>query len=132
MEMKRNEVSELDGMMKLDDVRKEMRAEKDLERWARRYSNNFPKKAKRMLFEEIDNMVWYGGEKEIVNWCQQNKEFDEIAEKEIEEIWMRESPDEEEQIRLHGKFVWETAKRVCDFINAHDDLIHITSFREKK
>ena len=26
--------------------------------------------------------------------------------------------------------MWETAKRVCDFINAHDDLINITSFGE--
>ena len=72
-------------------------------------------------------MVWCGGEKEMVKWCHQNKVYDEITEKEIEEIWMRESPDEDEQIRLNGQYVWETAKRVCDFINAHEDLIHITS-----
>ena len=29
-----------------------------------------------------------------------------------------------------GKYVLETAKRVCDFINAHEDLIHISSFGE--
>ena len=132
LEMKRQDVSELAGMMNLGDVSKEIRDEKDLERWARRCSNFFPKKAKRLLFEEIDNMVWCGGEKEIVKWCQQNKVYDEITEKEIEEIWMRESPDEDELIRLNGKYVWETAKRVCDFIDAHEDLIHITSFGEYK
>ena len=26
--------------------------------------------------------------------------------------------------------VWETANRVCDFINAHEDLIHLTTFGE--
>ena len=26
--------------------------------------------------------------------------------------------------------MWETAKRVCDFINTHEDLIHITTFGE--
>ena len=31
---------------------------------------------------------------------------------------------------MNGKYVWETAKRVCDFINTHEDLIHITSFGE--
>ena len=60
LEMKRQEVSELAGMMELKQVRKEIRAEKDLERCARRCSNFFPKKAKRMLFDEIDNMVWCG------------------------------------------------------------------------
>ena len=44
-------------MLKLGDVGKEIRDEKDLERWARRCSNFFPKKAKRLLFEEIDNVV---------------------------------------------------------------------------
>ena len=43
---------------------------------------------------------------------------------------MREPPDDDEQVRLNGKMVWETAKRVCDFINAHEDLIHITTFGE--
>ena len=60
----------------------------------------------------------------------QNKVFDEITEPEIWEIWNQETPDEEETIRLNGKYVWEVAKRVCDFINAHDDLIHISSFGE--
>ena len=41
----------------------------------------------------------------------------------------REGPDEE-AIRLNGKYVWETAKRVCDFINTHEDLITITTFGE--
>ena len=57
------------------------------------------------------------------------KVYDVIAEDEIEEIWKRKNPDEE-PIRLNGKYVWETAKRVCDFINAHEEIITITSFRE--
>ena len=56
--------------------------------------------------------------------------YDEITDDEIEEIWKRDDPGDEEQIRLNGKCVWETAKRVFDFINAHDDLISITSFGE--
>ena len=56
--------------------------------------------------------------------------FDEITEEEIEEIWTREDPDEDEPFRLNGKCVWETPKRVCDLINTHDDLIHITAFGE--
>ena len=83
-----------------------------------------------MLFEEIDNMVWSDKEKEITKWCKRNKVFDEITEEEIQEIWKRENPDNEEPIRLNGKFVWETAKRGCQYINTHDDLVHITSFGE--
>ena len=33
-------------------------------------------------------------------------------------------------MRLNGKYLWETAKRVCDFINRRDDLIRITTFGE--
>ena len=83
-----------------------------------------------MLFEETDNMVCSGPEKEITKWCKTNKVFDEITEKEIEEIWNREDPDDDENIRLNGKYVWEAAKRVCDFVNTHEDLITITSFGE--
>ena len=56
--------------------------------------------------------------------------YDEITETEIGEIWEREDPAEDEIIRLNGKYVWETAKRVCDYINSHEDLIHIASFGE--
>ena len=84
---------------------------------------------KRMLFEEIDNMVWSGDE-EVSKGCQRNKVYDEITEKEIVEMWNLEVSDDDEPVRLNGKYVWETAKRVCDFINAHDDIIHITSFGE--
>ena len=59
---------------------------------------------------------------------QEKKVYDEITE--IEEIWRRVETDEEEPIRLNRKYVWETAKRVCDYINAHEDLIHITPFGE--
>ena len=54
--------------------------------------------------------------------------YDQITEVEIEEIWKNESPDVDEAIRLNGKMVWETAKRVCDFINAHEDLVQIKHF----
>ena len=89
-------------------------------------------KREKMLFEEIENAVWSGNQNEIAGWCERNKVFDEIMEAEIEEIWMREAPDEGEPIRLHGKYVWETAKRVYEYINAHEDLIHITTFGEYK
>ena len=88
------------------------------------------KEDEKMLFEEIDNMVWSGRQKDISQWCVKNKVFDEITETEIEEIRQREGPEEDEPIRLNGKYVWETAKRVCDYINAHKDLIKITTFGE--
>ena len=42
----------------------------------------------------------------------------------------RDQGDNEETIRLNGKYAWETAKRVRDFIASHDELIHITTFVE--
>ena len=71
-----------------------------------------------MLYEGIDNMIWSGSETENIRWCERNKVFDEITEADIEEIWMREAPDQGEPIRLNEKYVWETAKRVCEYINA--------------
>ena len=65
LEMKRREICELAGLIGLQEVKKEISEEKSMERWARRCSNFFTKKVKRMLFEEIDNMVWSGNEKEI-------------------------------------------------------------------
>ena len=130
LEMKRREIGELAGLVGFDEVKMEVANEKSLERWARRCTHHFPKKVKRMLFEEIDNMVWSGREKEVSRWCDLNKVYDEITETEIGEIWQRECPDEDETIRLNGKYVWETAKRVCDYINSNEDLISITTFRE--
>ena len=43
---------------------------------------------------------------------------------------MQEDPSDDEPIRLNGKNVWETAKRVCDFLNAHEELVRITTFCE--
>ena len=128
--MKRREMSDLAGLMKLEWIREEIEKEKSLERWARRCSNNFPKKTKRLLFQEVDNMIWNKSEREVAQWCKRNKVFDEITEKEMMEIWMRDEPDAEEPVRLNGKYVWETAKRVCEFINTHQDLITITTFGE--
>ena len=75
--------------------------------------------------------AWSGDEEKVSQWCKKNKVFDEITEDEIEDIWNREGPDEEPN-RLNGKYVWETAKKVCGFINTHEDLIHITTFGEYK
>ena len=65
--------------------------------------------------------------KRKLEWCQQNKVFDEIIE-EINEIWQKECPDEDEVIRQNGKCIWEAAKRVYDFKNVHEDIIHNTTF----
>ena len=130
LEMKRKEMSELAGLMGLVGIKKEIQEEKELERWARRCTTHFTKKMKRVLYEGIDNIVWSGEEEEIVEWCKRNKVYDEITDGEIEEIWRKVCPDDVENVRLNGKYVWETAKRVCDFINAHEDLIAITTFGE--
>ena len=130
LEMKRREMCELAGLMKFEWAKNEIEKEKSLEAWARRCTNYFTKKVKRMLFEETDNMIWNESESETAKWCKRNKVYDEITEEEIMEIWRREDPDQEEVVRLNGKYVWETAKRVCDFINAHEDLIAIATFEE--
>ena len=75
-------------------------------------------------------MVWSGNENEITGWCNRNKVYEEITENEIEEIWRSETKDDGEAIRLNGKYVWETAKRVCEYIKAHKDIILITTFGE--
>ena len=129
LEMKRKEMCELAGLMKFEKIKEEIQKERSLERWAKSCTHHFTKKTKRMLYEEIDNMVWSGGETEMSRWCEDNKVYDVITEEEIEEIWKRNNPDDE-PIRLNGKYVWETAKRVCDFINSHEYLITITSFGE--
>ena len=129
MDMTKNEVCELAGLIGLEEI-KEIGEEKRIERWARRCTNFFTKIAKRMLFAGIDNNAWSGSEKEVSGWCKLDKVYDEVTENEIEEIWNRESPDIEENIRLNGKCVWETAHRVCDFINPHDDIVQITSLGE--
>ena len=131
LEMKRNEIMELAGLMGLEGVQEEIEKAKDLEIWAKRCTTHFTKKVKRKLFEAIDNMAWSGDEEKVSQWCKKNVVFDEITEEEIEDILNREGPDEE-PIRLNGKYVWETAKKVCGFINAHEDLIHITTFGEYK
>ena len=99
-------------------------------KWGKKANNLLAKKTKRIIYEEIDNMVWNGSEKEIGEWCKRNKVFDEITGEEIEEIWKRDQGENDEAIRLNGKYVWETAKRVCDFIASHEELIHITTFGE--
>ena len=85
-------MSDLAGLMKLEEIKKEIEKEKFNERWDKRCSHRFTKKVKRMLFEEIDNVVWSGDVKEIAQWCKRNKVFDEITPNEIEEIWQSEQP----------------------------------------
>ena len=126
LEIKRKEIGQLAGLMGFDEVKNEIERE-NLERWSKRCTSRFTKKTKRMLFEEIDNMVWSGRDEGIAKWCNKNKVFDEITEDEIEEIWNREDGGDE-PIRLNGKYVWDTAKRVCDYINAHEDMIQIATF----
>ena len=50
-------------------------------------------------------MVWSGLEKDISHWCVKNKVFVEITDEEIAEIWQREGSDEDEPIRLNGKYI---------------------------
>ena len=84
--------------MKLESVKKEIEKEKHLEAWARRCTKNFQNNMRRLLFEEIDNMIWGGSDDEIMRWCNENKVYDEITEKENEEIWMRQDPVECETV----------------------------------
>ena len=58
LEIKRREICELAEMIAVEEIKKEIETEKNLERWAKRCTNHFTKKVKRMLFEEIDNIVW--------------------------------------------------------------------------
>ena len=130
LEMKRREIGELARLIGFDGVKTDVEKEKNLEAWGKRCTHFFNKKTKRVPFEETDNMVWNCGESEIASWVRRNKVYDEITDGEIEEIWKRDDAESEASVRLNGKYVWETAKRVCDFINRRDDLIRITTFGE--
>ena len=66
LDMKRNEICELAELMGLEWIRNEIATEKSLEKLGKRACNHFTKKMKRMLFEEIDNMVLGWKEKEIM------------------------------------------------------------------
>ena len=65
-------MSDLAELMMFGEIKKEIVNEKSLEKWAMICTNFFTKKVKRILFEEIDNMVWSGDE-EVTRWCGQNK-----------------------------------------------------------
>ena len=64
LEMKRKEIGELAGLMEFGEIKKESETEKDLERRGKRSTNCFFKKMKRMMFEEVDKMVWRESERE--------------------------------------------------------------------
>ena len=64
LEIKRREICELAEMIAVEEIKKEIETERNLERWAKRCTNHFTKKVKRMGYEEIDNIVWSGTEKD--------------------------------------------------------------------
>ena len=103
--IKRKEICELVGLMGFDEVKKEIENEKSLEKWAKRCTNHFTRRVKRMIFGETDNIVWSGKNGVISKWCKRNKVYDEITDVEIEELWNRETPGDDEAIRLNGKYV---------------------------
>ena len=61
LEMKRREICELAGLMGLQEVKKEISEEKNLERWARRCSNFFTKNVKRCYSRK--STTWSGVER---------------------------------------------------------------------
>ena len=75
LEKKRNEMCELAEMLEFVGIKREIELEKSLERWAKRCTNSFTKNVKRMVFGEIDNVIWSGKEKEISRWCQRNRVY---------------------------------------------------------
>ena len=64
LEIKRREICELAEMFAVEEIKKEIETKRNLERWAKRCTNHFTKKVKRMGYEEIDNIVWSGTEKD--------------------------------------------------------------------
>ena len=56
-QMEKKEMGEQAGLLKFEEIKNEIGNEKSLQRWAYRCSHHFTKKVKRMLFEEIGNMV---------------------------------------------------------------------------
>ena len=101
LEMKRNEICELAGLLRFEAIMREIERENSLEGWARRRTNFFTKKVKMALYEVIDNVVWTGREDDITQWCKRNKVYDEIREEEIEEIRKNQDLDGNEPIRLN-------------------------------
>ena len=73
LEVERREILVLARLMKLDVVKNEDEKEKSLECWARRCTNHFTKKARRMLFSEIDNMMMSGNVKDNCAWCKKTR-----------------------------------------------------------
>ena len=82
LEMKRNEICVLAGLMNLVGIGKEVRTEVNLETSVTKCTNIFPMKVKRMLYEAIDNMVWNVCDDEISSWIKRNKVYDKIVEDE--------------------------------------------------
>ena len=77
LEMKRRVICELAVLMGSETIKQEIQKESSLGGWAKNCSNHFTKKVKRMLFGEIDNMVWSVNEKQVTQWCRKNEVFDQ-------------------------------------------------------
>ena len=63
LELKRKAVCELAKLMRFEWIGNEIENEKNLKRWGKRVTNNFPKAMRRKIYEEVDNMVWSENEK---------------------------------------------------------------------
>ena len=61
----RNEIRELTELLRVDGIKKEIEKEQNLETWGKRTNNLFAKKTKRIIYEEIDNIVLNGSAKEF-------------------------------------------------------------------
>ena len=72
-------MSELAEVMGFEEFKEKNEKEKTLQKWARRVSNIFPRKTKRVIFEMTDNMVWSGDERSVAESCKRNKAFDETT-----------------------------------------------------
>ena len=58
---------------RLMESRRRLKKKKSLVKWGKRTNNLLAKKTKRMIYEEIDNMVWDENEKKIGEWCNRDK-----------------------------------------------------------
>ena len=48
------------------------------------------------------------------------------------QIWKKDDPEFGKPVLRNGECVWAATKRVCDIINAHEDIIHFETFSQYK
>ena len=73
LEMKRKETGQQAVLMRNEEVKREIQREKSFESWARAFTNHFLRKIKRMLYEEIDNIVGMEKRKNFSNGERETK-----------------------------------------------------------